>query len=184
MERIRIALPELPILVATSTDPSDDPLVAHLSGTPVFRGPLNDVWARFRLCALESPSDWVLRISADSPLIDPRIVRAVASGSDRAVDIVTTTAPRSFPRGQNAELIRTSLFDVAFSPEMTDDDREHVTPYYYRHPDRFRILNLHSGHPELADVGLAVDTAEDLQRLETLTDDELSAFPYDRIGFA
>lgn len=164
------------IVVITSDEPSDDPLVSHLHaiGANVFRGPLEDVFERFRRCALEYPCEWILRVSADSPLLDEQVLRAVAAHSQLVdCDLVTTISPRTFPRGQNAELINVSTFMTLDQSGLTADDREHVTQFYYRNPGRFRIVNIESGNPLLAQFSLAVDTVEDLQRLESLLPEEL-----------
>ena len=57
--------------------------------------------------------------------------------------------------------------------EVVPEDLEHVTPFFYCHPDRFRIMNIESGNANLADASLAVDTIEDLQRLEGLPVEEI-----------
>jgi spore coat polysaccharide biosynthesis protein SpsF len=174
------ALPSVPVVVATSVDASDDPLAAYLSsiGIPVFRGPLTDVFRRFRNCLDMFPCDWILRVSGDSPLLDPRILKAVVGRVSKpveGVDVVTTIFPRTFPSGQNAELIRTEAFRAIDMGALTDHDREHVTPCFYRHPDRFGIVNVSSGSPSLATLRLAVDSPEDLERLEASADAEVQA---------
>ncbi|MEO8707157.1 MAG: NTP transferase domain-containing protein [Kofleriaceae bacterium] len=168
IDRVATALPELPVLVLTSTDASDDPLAAYLAylGTRCFRGPLDDVVARFQLAAREHAARWLLRICADSPLLDDRVLRAVTAAHDPALDLVTTTAPRTFPKGHNAELINAASLAALDPGELDDADREHLTRFFHRHPERFRIKNVESGDPALASLELAVDTVEDLQRLE------------------
>jgi spore coat polysaccharide biosynthesis protein SpsF len=164
------------IVVVTSDETSDDPLVSHLreSGVHVFRGPLENVFERFRLCALAYPCEWILRVSADSPLLNPQVLQAVIAHSERPTcDLVTTIFPRTFPNGQNAELIRASTFMALDPSRLSSDDREHVTQFYYRNPERFRIANVESGNPRLAESSLAVDTVEDLQRLERLSPEDL-----------
>lgn len=165
------ALPSAPLVVATSVEPSDDPLAAYLEtiGVRLFRGPLDDVFERFRRCLSQNPCDWILRVSADSPLLDAGVLRAVAEREGaQDCDLVTTVFPRTFPRGWNCELVRTRTF-VAIDPsELTAHDREHVTSFYYRHPSRFGILNVASDNPRLSELNLAVDTIQDLRRLEQL----------------
>jgi spore coat polysaccharide biosynthesis protein SpsF len=134
---------------------------------PCFRGPLDDVLARFRLAAEAHHAAHVLRVCADSPLLDHRVLRAVTDAFDPALDLITTTAPRTFPKGHNAELIRTAALAID-ERELDAEDREHVTRFMHRHPDRFRIRNVESGDPTLAAQNLAVDTLEDLQRLEAM----------------
>src|SRR5689334_18420551 len=99
LERVRGALPDAPLFVLTSTDPSDDPLAAYLerAEVTVFRGPLADVHGRFCQCARQHPAEWILRVCADSPLLGPRAIAAVtAKLRDPEVvasaDLVTTIA--------------------------------------------------------------------------------------------
>jgi len=174
VESVGRALPGLPIIVATSIEASDDPLAAYLdwSGVSHFRGPLQDVFARFCACLEENPCDWILRICADSPLLNERVLQAVVEPVQRGqatdVDLVTTTAPRTFPKGQNAELINVKTLRSLDPADLTASDREHVTGYFHRSSDRFRILNISSGEPGLAALSFAVDTVDDLHRLESL----------------
>jgi len=156
------------IVILTSDIPADDPLAAYIDtlGVQCFRGPHHDVFERFRLCAVQQPAEWVLRISADSPLLDPAILRRVVDAAAPEWDLVTTIWPRTFPKGQNAELIRTTALLGVPRHELTDNDREHVTAFFYRASDRFRIRSIESGDPRLADRNLAVDTVDDLRRLE------------------
>jgi spore coat polysaccharide biosynthesis protein SpsF len=177
---LRRALPAVPVVVATSGEPADDPLALYVAstGTKVFRGPLDDVLARFRLCAAEYPSDWILRVSADSPLLDAGMLKqVVAHAASAEHDLVTTIHPRTFPRGHNAELIRATALAAIDGEALSEADREHVTPFFYRHPERFRILNVESGDPDLAGLSFAVDTLEDLRRLEGLAEAEPAAPP-------
>ena len=156
------------VVVATSTQRSDDPLVAYLEHleVPVFRGPLDDVLGRFQACLGAYPCEWVLRICADSPLLDAAVIRLALDAADDDVDVVTTTSPRTFAKGQNVELVRAAVLLDLEGPELTVEDREHVTQFLYRHPERFRIRNLESSDPALAGRSLVVDTVDDLTRLE------------------
>jgi len=177
VQAVRRALPVVPAVVLTSQEPSDEPLARYLSaaGIPCFRGPLDDVVERFLRCLDEHPCTWILRVSADSPLLEERVLRAVVSGVERAeVDLVTTTFPRTFPKGQNAELIRAETLRKLAHEPLTAADREHVTPFFYRHPERFRIINVDSGNSDLAALSFAVDTVEDLQRLEEMSDAQIA----------
>jgi spore coat polysaccharide biosynthesis protein SpsF len=170
VERVAQALPELPRVVVTSTDASDDPLAAYCEhmGVACFRGPLDDVFERFRAAARERRAAWMLRVCADSPLLDSRVLRAVTDAFDAGLDLITTTAPRTFPKGHNAELINAATFAAIDPHELDADDPEHVTRFLHRHPQRFKIKNVESGDPSLASLELAVDTIEDLRRLEAI----------------
>ena len=162
------ALPDVPRVVVTSVEPSDDPLAAYLKdiGAACFRGPLDDVVGRFRAALQANPCEWVLRICADSPLLDPEVLRRVAAARREDLDLVTTTEPRTFPKGQNAELIRALTLLAIDDAELDAADREHVTRFLHRHANRFRLLNVAAHGPSRAAESVAVDTVEDLMRLE------------------
>ena len=176
---IERALPDASMILTTSDDPTDDPLARYVEtlGVTVFRGSLDDVFERFRRCVAAYPCEWILRLSGDSPLLDAGVLHAAASFvGDARYDLVTTIFPRTFPKGHNAELIRVSTF-MALDPQaLTPDDREHVTPFFYRNAGRFRIHNIDSGNPRLAKLRLAVDTMDDLLRLARVSGEELPTF--------
>lgn len=156
------------VVVATSDDGSDDPLVAYLSsiGVACFRGPQDDVVERFRLCARVHPCDWILRLCADSPLLAADELAAVVHAARDEVDVASTSLAKGETHGRNAELFRTTALLQLDPAELSEHEREHVTPFFYSHPERFRLVVV-----ELPprDVGaLTVDTVEDLARLEAL----------------
>lgn len=153
-------------VVATSDDRSDDPLAEHVGrrGIPVFRGSLLDVFERFRRCLAAFPCAWFVRVCADSPRIDPDLLRRATACADRDLDLVTNVFPRTFPRGCSVEMVRAETFSRLVP--ATADQREHVTKIFYDHPDRYRILNFESDDATQASVNLCVDTPEDLRRLE------------------
>jgi spore coat polysaccharide biosynthesis protein SpsF len=172
IERVREVLPMDRITLATSADASDDPLAAYAAslGVDVFRGPLDDVVERFGRCLEARPCEWFFRVCADSPLLDPAPMRRAleAAKDEYELDLVTNTAPRTFPRGQSVELVRSSRFAELAWEELSAEDREHATRFFYAHPERFRILNLESTDPSRADLDLAVDTPDDLRRVERI----------------
>jgi spore coat polysaccharide biosynthesis protein SpsF len=156
------------VIVATSHERSDDPLAAYLVsiGVPCFRGPRDDVLERFRLCALANPCEWVLRLSADSPLLDPSELSAVVATAAAGIDVASTTLSDLDTHGRNAELIRTSVLLALDASELSVHDREHVTPFFYANPERFRLTSVDL--PARAGGPLTVDTVEDLARLEAM----------------
>lgn len=169
VDRVRAGLTQdANVVVATSDDPTDDPLAAYAgaAGFDLYRGPLDDVLGRFARCALGRSCDWVLRISADSPLMNAEVVRQVVSWRHRCeADLITTVFPRTLPPGWSVEVLRRDLLDQLDRSVTAPDEREHVTLHCYRNPGRFRILGLgDSARPE--SPALAVDTPDDLRRLE------------------
>jgi spore coat polysaccharide biosynthesis protein SpsF (cytidylyltransferase family) len=67
------------VVLATTTDPSDDPLVAwaRAAGVACVRGPVDDVLGRYALAAKSVPdADAILRVTADDPFKDPDVIDA------------------------------------------------------------------------------------------------------------
>jgi spore coat polysaccharide biosynthesis protein SpsF (cytidylyltransferase family) len=152
-------------IVATSTDPSDDRIteLCDRMGLACFRGSLENVAERFLLASKSRGFSAFIRVSGDSPLLDGRlVVRAIDLFVESNADVVTNVFPRTYPPGLSVELVRTASFERAI-PKFDDPyDREHVTSYFYRNADQFRIVNF-SLNPPRCDVHLAVDTHEQFE---------------------
>ena len=178
VSRIAKAVPSERITVATSTEPSDDPLAAHLgsTGVSVFRGPLDDVLGRFQMCLEQFPCRWVVRVSADSPLFDPQVLESMLSHVDRDnLDVITNLFPRTFPKGNSVEIVRSSVLAEIDSSSLRADLKEHVTLVLYEESSRYRIKNIESEHGDLTHLNLCVDTIDDLARLEDFQKQEETA---------
>ena len=158
------------LCVATSADPSDDAIAEHCAQLRVdcHRGPLEDVAQRFIGAATAHGLDAFVRISADSPLIDPRLiedlVRRYRQSED--CDLATNVLRRTYPSGMSVEVIRTATLARAH-PAMSAAEREHVTPLFYAHPDEYRIVSLERTQP-LVGSKFSVDTPDDFRRISAL----------------
>jgi spore coat polysaccharide biosynthesis protein SpsF len=158
------------LLVATTTDPSDDEVVDFCArvGVACTRGPVDDVVSRIAAAARAAGAGALVRVCGDSPLLDYRLVDAlVGCFRNGAFDVVTNVAPRSFPPGQSVEVISTAVLLQALDDISAAEDREHVTPFFYRQPERFRIRNM-SASEDYTRLRLAVDTPEDFRRISAM----------------
>lgn len=142
IERLRRCRRLDALVVATSDEPSDDPLADAMQAAcvDVFRGSLSDVLGRF-VAALDAfdPADNVLRLTADCPLAEPAVIDALVDlhlerGTDYASNVVPT---RTFAHGLDAEIVRTDVLRTAAREAIDAYDREHVTPFVNRRPERF-----------------------------------------------
>lgn len=181
--RARVALASAPVFVLTSIDPSDDPLAAYVDslrsemGVTVFRGDLDDVHSRFAGCLERYPARSFVRICADSPLQNENLLKlAVDTFGKARPDLLTTTFPRTFPKGQNIEVVSSQVFLKTVGLALDPGQREHVTSYFYQHADQFRILPLKCESGDFSGINLCVDTLADLLRLEALADVEIARF--------
>lgn len=171
LRRLRRASELDEVLVATSTDRSDDAVEreARRAGVPVVRGPLQDVLGRFLLAAEAAAAAAVVRITADCPLTDPGLVDDLvrlwrATGADY---VTNTLEPRTYPDGFDIEVVSTPALTGLGRLADTAADREHVTTYLRRHRHRYAARELRL-EPSLGDVRVTLDTAEDLSRLRQL----------------
>ncbi len=144
--------------------------VATEAGFDVVRGSESDVVARF-VAALDAyPSEHVVRLTADCPLTDPLLVEAVvATHLARHADYTSNVLPRSFPKGLDVEVMRADVLRIAADEAAAADEREHVTPFVYRRPERFRLTNHDSGRA-LGREWWTVDTPADLDRVRAMVD--------------
>lgn len=158
------------VVLATSTDPSDDPIESFCAerGVDCFRGSLENVAERFREAAQRHELDVFVRLCADSPLLDPALIdQAVATYRSGGADLVTNVIGRSVGPGQSVEVISTLVFAEAVPHMSRADHREHVTSYFYDHREDFRIKAIRREH-DCGDANFAIDTPRDLERFRAL----------------
>lgn len=166
VERLRRCRRIDTLVVATSDRPEDDILAATCAGLGlgVYRGALDDVLDRFRgALAAFGPADTVVRMTADCPLADWTLIdRVIASHIQSGADYTSNTPEvRTFPHGLDVEVMRATALEDAWREAADPYEREHVTPFIYRRPRRFR-LNYVSDTPSLAHLRWTVDLPEDL----------------------
>lgn len=165
------------ITVATSNEESDRPLACYVRdiGVPVYQGALDEVIKRFQLCLKEYPCTWFFRICADSPLLNIEPLRTMLTYADRSdIDLVSNVQRRTFPKGHSVEMVNSATFAKIDLSRLSAEEKEHLTKVYYNHPTKFRIINIESADSRLAHMSFAVDTLEDLFRLEKICLDEES----------
>jgi len=156
------------IVVATTGNASDDPVVALTRelGVSSFRGPEDDVLARFVGAALQARAEQVVRITGDCPLIDPslvdRVIDALTSADD-PVDYASNTLDRTYPRGLDVEAFFADILFRVARLGRSAASREHVT--YFIHRERPDLFLLRSVKDDVAnsDLRWTVDTGDDLE---------------------
>lgn len=152
-----------PVILATTTLPEDDRLadLARDLGARVVRGPADDVLQRFVLVADYLEARFLIRATADNPVVDidapRRVAQAIAAtGADHVVET-------GLPVGTAVEAVRTAALYQAAAQAREPYDREHVTPFLYRNPARFRAERLPApARLRRPGLRLTVDTAADL----------------------
>lgn len=180
IERLRRAKAITTLVIATSDDPSDDALQAagEELGAPVFRGPLDDVLGRFAgaLLALDPGAEHLFRLTADCPLADPALIdEAAAAHLASGADLTHVQEGWTYPKGLDLELLRADVLRAAAAEAVDPYEREHVTPFIHRRPDRFTIRSLRRDPP--LRYRWTVDTPEDFAFVEAVYRDLHPANP-------
>lgn len=166
------------VVVATTATTADDIVerYAERAGATVFRGSERDVLGRMYGAADETDADVVVRLTGDCPLIDPETIdRVVAPVENGRCDYSANILDRTFPRGLDVEAFSMASFERVESEATSDGDREHVTPFYRRHPDRFELHNVTSDEVfssntfrDRTDLRFTLDEADDYELLRNV----------------
>lgn len=159
------------VIVATSDLPGDNAIESYCRerGWTCVRGSESDVLSRYAIAVRSSGAEVVARVTSDCPLFSPRILDDMLTAFDpRTIDYMSTNWPeRSFPVGLDCEVFRADRL-LAIADTATDPyDREHVTPHFYRNPERYRLAGHRCVKP-LAHFSITLDTRDDYERLTEL----------------
>ena len=115
-----------------------------------------------------APGDVVVRVTSDCPVIDPALVdQVIAAYAEGGCDYIANTRERTFPRGMDCEVFSMAALTEAWNEGRLPYEREHVTPFLYQHPERYRIGNVASGR-ELGLHRWTVDTPEDFDLIQRI----------------
>ncbi|MGL5008285.1 MAG: aminotransferase class III-fold pyridoxal phosphate-dependent enzyme [Paracoccaceae bacterium] len=158
-------------VVATSVEPVDDPLVAHLTarGVTVFRGSEKDVLSRFTGAAEASHADVLVRLTGDCPLIDAEVVDKVVRAFHAAdVDYCSNVEPPTYPDGLDTEVFSITALREAHRTATDPMHREHVT-LYLRQTAGVRRMNV-ANHSDFSAVRLTLDEQADYVALQRIVD--------------
>ena len=172
IERVRRAERIHQVVVATTTEATDDAIVALAQrlGVGCYRGSEEDVLERV-LCAAQSvDADVIVELTGDCPLVEPSLVdQLVEIYVTNDFDYVANTLKRTYPRGLDTQVFSTAI--LAQVAELTSDpfDHEHVSLYIYEHPERFKLHNFESDLPERYwGLRWTVDTPLDFELVEKI----------------
>lgn len=167
VNRIKRSKKMTKLIVSSSLNKSDDNLIYYLKKNKInfFRGDLNNVALRLYKTAKINKAKSFVRISGDSPLIDPKLIdkAILIAKKEKKYDIITNIFPRTFPKGQSVEVIKTSLIKK-YLKNFSKLDKEHVTKYFYDNSNRFLIKNFtFNGKNKI--MKLSIDTKKDLKNI-------------------
>ncbi|MBN2752907.1 MAG: glycosyltransferase family protein [Rhodospirillaceae bacterium] len=172
------------LIVATSINPADQAIVDLCTrhGITCSRGNLHDVLDRMHSAALAAEADVIVRLTGDCPLTDPTVIdlviqRFFASPCDYASNTLCPT----FPDGLDVEVMTFAALDRAWKEARLPSEREHVTPYIYKHPDVFSLQSI-TQSPDLSALRWTVDDPADFSLVESIYEALYPTNPYFSMG--
>lgn len=176
----RLSQAHLPVYVATTTNETDDPVVAAAAelGVPVHRGSEDDVLSRFAGAIEEFGLDVVVRVTSDCPLIDGDLVRHGIDTYLTAGDpdlFVSNTLERTFPRGLDFEVFGAAALLAAHADADQPAEREHVTPYLYANRSGRTTIRQITRPTDASGFRITLDTPDDMELIRRLIEDHHAA---------
>ena len=173
------------LIIETTTNSQDEKIVefCKTNNLNYFCGSEDDVLDRYYQCAKKFKCDPIIRISADSPLIDPIIIdNCIQKYSNSNYDFLSNTIQpidnawienyNGFPIGMAVEIFSYNTLEKIWNEANKPNQREHVTEYIWENPEKFKIGFI-KNDDDLSSMRLVVDYPEDFTLIKTI----LEKFP-------
>lgn len=175
IERVKASKRINKIIIATSTDSSDDKIEEFCNSESIlcYRGNLLDVLDRYYEAALKVSCDVFVRLTADCPLIDPNIIDNVVYAFENGkYDYVANTCPPTgtFPDGMDVEVFSFRALEKAWKESIKPSEREHVTFYFWKNPDIFSTFR-YDLNEDMSKYRLTVDYPKDFEVIKAIIND-------------
>lgn len=158
-----------PVIVATSDSSSDDFIESWCETSRIrcFRGSEKDVLDRFWRCAAPLNVQYIVRATADNPLVwEGAIAHLGRFLIEQQCEYICHT--RHLTLGLGIEIIAKEALKRAHSEAQKSHQREHVTPYIYENRERFDCLWISPPSELESEFRLTVDTKEDVELMREI----------------
>lgn len=158
------------VIIATGSNSDDDAIENECKelGVKCFRGHDFMLLDRYYDCAHKNKIDHIVRITADCPLADWRLVDdAISLYFSSESDYVSNVHPALFPDGFDVEVFSFEALKKAWVQAKDEIDREHVTPYIWMRRGLFKCRNLECIE-DYSSLRFTVDYPEDLELISNM----------------
>lgn len=160
------------IVFAITESKSDDELYKYLLSKNYLcnRGSEYNVLERFYLTAKKYNAKNIIRVTSDDPLKDWNIIdKAVNILQSENLDYVSNTIEPSYPEGLDIEVFKFSALEKAYNEAKLDSEKEHVTPYIWKNPNKFDIKNF-KFNQDLSHFRWTIDKKQDVKFFNKVTE--------------
>ncbi len=178
IERVQAATTPFRLVVATTTDASDDPVreMCRSLNIDCYSGHPTDLLDRHYRAAVERQAEFVAKIPSDCPLIDPAVIDRVLAHfleNTHRYDYVSNLHPATYPDGNDVEIMTLDALGTAWREATKNFEREHTTPFIWENPERFKIGNVEwdSGRNFSMSHRWTIDYAEDYEFIRRVFDE-------------
>lgn len=158
------------IVIATTVNKKDDLIEKWAKSKKIlcFRGSEDNVLERYYKAALKYKSDIIVRITSDDPLKDFTIMdKVIEEFITNEADVATNNNPPSFPEGLDIEVFTFHALEEAYKNATSKFDKEHVTQYFYKNPNKFKLINF-SNKEDLSYFRWTIDEENDLKMTQEI----------------
>ncbi len=170
VNRLRYANKIDGIVVATTVDTNDNIIEEWCKTEHIncFRGSEEDVLNRYYCASLAYPSEIIVRITADDPFKEPKVIDAVIMKViDESADLATNNYPPSYPEGLDCEAFTFRVLEDMEKNAQSAFEREHVTQYVYHNSNKYKIANVVSER-QLSSYRWTIDNQEDYEMVKAI----------------
>lgn len=177
LERALLSAKLEKLVVATTFEEDSDKIldIARQTSVAAYQGSTDDVLDRYYQIAKEYNPEFVVRITSDCPLNDPKVIDQVIEASEKEYyDFYSNTLEPTFPDGLDVEVIRFCALEKAWKEATRPSDREHVTPFIWRNSTFKGGSLFKSGNytykTDLSKFRLTVDEENDYKLIQRLVE--------------
>ena len=178
IDRIKKAKLVDDIYIATTDNESDNVIeeLAKELQVKFYRGSEDDVLDRFYQTIKNVNPDFIVRLTSDCPLIDPKLIdEVVKEAKSQSLDYYSNGLVENYPDGQDIEVIKFTALEKAWKEATLQSEREHVTPYIRKNSTFFGeslfSSNNHNLDKSYSHVRLTVDEDKDFEVIKLLIND-------------
>ena len=158
-------------VVATTQESGVESIISIANSCHVscFQGNLDNVLNRFYEAVKDELADYIVRVTSDCPLIDPKLIDAVVEFAIEN-DLRYCKTSDNYPDGFDVEVFKFSELKEANESASLMSDKEHVTPFIRRKVAELGSRTEFDYPVNYNKVRLTVDEANDFETISLLID--------------